>query len=357
MLSSVSLHSDANIALDENGGPAILSCNDLVWGHDFAGTPTVDVVIREPNYIRHYFHFVELSVTLITVLSTYMPETRIGRIYFGRQVWNNDAQNFVQRDIVQALFNPQKIVEGSPDGEDTFSKLVVLLEDRCGPIDAHYNKYFASAISQSRRVFPEFKSKAIAFSATDDSNVRSEGADATLYVKRGPPRTFSPELEIQFLQKFRDYGFELVAIDFSKMTWAEQVKATSRARLLVGIHGNGLTNCLWMPAGATVIEIFPPGAHHYDYQMLSEVAELNYFGIEARAQNPFIFTSGSRFGSPYGLVNEPITELPWPWLDQILDGLTLPVKAAKDGLPSARRTVRGPVSRILSGLAWTRPST
>jgi len=216
-----------------------------------------------------------------------------------------------------------------------------------------YNKYIESIIAPAKRAFPAFRSRAIEFSTIPQlyppacqSDQRAEAkinrdnltdthlankSEATLvdgmitsdklalYVRRKPPRTFSPEIEEQFVQSFEKRGITLKPIDFSNMSWMDQVTATCNASLLVGIHGNGLTNCLWMAPGSTVIEIFPPNSHHYDYQMLAEVAGLNYFGIEACAQNPFVFTVGSRFGAAYGSTEHPITELPWPWLDEVLD--------------------------------------
>jgi hypothetical protein len=65
---------------------------------------------------------------------------------------------------------------------------------------------------------------------------------------------------------------------------------------MVGIHGNGLTNLLWLPPHAHVIEIFPADTHHYDYQVMCEVMGLSYFGLAGKN----IFREYSRFGPAYG---------------------------------------------------------
>jgi capsular polysaccharide biosynthesis protein len=38
----------------------------------------------------------------------------------------------------------------------------------------------------------------------------------------------------------------------------DQIAAHTSARVLVGQHGAGLANMIWMPAGSTVVELLPP---------------------------------------------------------------------------------------------------
>ena len=45
--------------------------------------------------------------------------------------------------------------------------------------------------------------------------------------------------------------------DFGGLTIAQQMKHMREARLLVGMHGAGFINLLWMPNEAVVLELFP----------------------------------------------------------------------------------------------------
>jgi capsular polysaccharide biosynthesis protein len=47
-------------------------------------------------------------------------------------------------------------------------------------------------------------------------------------------------------------------IDAATMSPRDQIDAFSSACVLVGQHGAGLANMVWMPAGSKVIEILPP---------------------------------------------------------------------------------------------------
>ncbi len=89
---------------------------------------------------------------------------------------------------------------------------------------------------------------------------------------------------------------QVSTVDFAGMSWADQVRASAQSDLMLGVHGNGLTNLLWLPPHAVVVEIFPEAVHHYDYQMLSEIMRIDYFGLAGdRVFRPF-----SRHGGPYG---------------------------------------------------------
>jgi hypothetical protein len=67
---------------------------------------------------------------------------------------------------------------------------------------------------------------------------------------------------------------EVRVVDAAALTPREQVEAAAAATVLVGQHGAGLANALWLPPGAGVVEILPP--------MGSSVRDL--FGYLARRQ-------------------------------------------------------------------------
>lgn len=90
--------------------------------------------------------------------------------------------------------------------------------------------------------------------------------------------------------------------------------------IIVGVHGNGLTNLLWLPAGSAVLEIFPDGFHQYDYQILAELAGITYFGVQgSRVHRDFGRDGPQRGGRPEGDVS--ITALSWQTIHLILAGL------------------------------------
>jgi capsular polysaccharide biosynthesis protein len=69
--------------------------------------------------------------------------------------------------------------------------------------------------------------------------------------RENPVRVLLNESELE--RALRPFGFETVVP--GKMTVREQVRAFSGADVIVAVHGAGLTNLLYAPAGARVVEI------------------------------------------------------------------------------------------------------
>lgn len=72
--------------------------------------------------------------------------------------------------------------------------------------------------------------------------------------RRAARRFITNEAEVEnFLQPF---GFETCIAE--ELDWAGQVKLFADAEIVFSLHGAGLTNLLFAPPGATLIELFPP---------------------------------------------------------------------------------------------------
>ncbi|KAJ7051349.1 hypothetical protein C8F01DRAFT_999416 [Mycena amicta] len=64
---------------------------------------------------------------------------------------------------------------------------------------------------------------------------------------------------------------DVQVVRMEQMTLKEQVDLVRNSTILLGVHGNGLTNQLWMQPSprSTVIEILVPGGYTFDYEMLA----------------------------------------------------------------------------------------
>jgi capsular polysaccharide biosynthesis protein len=111
------------------------------------------------------------------------------------------------------------------------------------------------------------------------------GAGERIYISRARARKRRILNETEVVEILNQFGFQTIyAEDHS---FAEQVKIASRARYLVSNHGAGLTNMLFMPDGASVLEL----RHDADcvsncYFTLSSALGLNYFYQTCRANGP-----------------------------------------------------------------------
>ena len=69
-------------------------------------------------------------------------------------------------------------------------------------------------------------------------------------------------------------------IHFENMTFAEQVSSLRFTRVLVSMHGAGLSNIIFLQPGSTVIELMHPLMSAPFYRFLSYYASLNYILIK-----------------------------------------------------------------------------
>jgi hypothetical protein len=84
-------------------------------------------------------------------------------------------------------------------------------------------------------------------------------------LKRTTNRKFFEEREMIYnlTELVEPYGFTVKYIDLEPLTWREQFEIISKTGLLIGMHGSGLTNLLFLHPDATVLEIFPFKTQRY----------------------------------------------------------------------------------------------
>jgi capsular polysaccharide biosynthesis protein len=77
--------------------------------------------------------------------------------------------------------------------------------------------------------------------------------DRKLYVSRAAAKFRKVLNEEELQERLKSFGFEIIQTE--DLSLAEQIATFSECHTLVGIHGAGLTNCLFMRAGGIVVEL------------------------------------------------------------------------------------------------------
>ena len=119
--------------------------------------------------------------------------------------------------------------------------------------------------------------------AREAASVRADGApDRKVYVsrRRANVRRLLNEEEVWPL--FREAGYERVEME--ALSFAEQRALMGRTRALAGPHGAGLTNQLFCPPGAGVLEIADPGFPNPNFYAMAAGLGHDYAVVAAAAE-------------------------------------------------------------------------
>jgi hypothetical protein len=266
-------------------------------------------------FIHHYFHFTELLLGIFAIQQEHLGGMPVSRFVFGAQSWNNPRQNRVQQYLIECLYGDVEIWQENANLRTLNNILYV---DR-SLAKTRINKVLEPLLKDARKWGRMFCDRVrAAVQAPSRSPPRQCQELRVCYAHRPPPRAFADADRAKLLDILSGRFGSVEEVDFGGLAWREQVRRSAETDILIGIHGNALTNLLWLPPHASVIELFPHGTHHYDYQLMAEVAGLTYFGLEA-VDGGYVFREGARFGPNYGRVDVPLSQVPEGRLSEVID--------------------------------------
>jgi hypothetical protein len=267
--------------------------------------------------VAHYFHFLEAFIWTLAIQDRFFSGKPMQRIIFPVSFWDNPHQNNVQSKMIEIIYPGVEIIA---DGDATPREL-----DNVVYLNRMLSKTKINKFLEHAQAFAAPSLRAFCAQVRRANHAPLQARPITsrprlIYVKRHPPRCLSTETERKLLA-WLNARFDVQMADFALMSWSEQVVAAASSDIMVGVHGNGLTNLLWVVPGGVVIEFFPDGFHQYDYQMYSELAGIHYFGLEGdRIHREHGRDGPQRGGQAEG--NVVIEDLHWRSLEAIFEGMS-----------------------------------
>lgn len=243
-----------------------------------------------PYHYQHFFHFLEhllgiwnfggekiaKGVQLFLIASNGEME----------KPENWEGYNQVTTHLIKALFPNAEIKLWADFMQETEGSLLcfekVITSDRSMEYlkkepyrtDRMLGGYFQNLTKKS---LDNMAAKVHQYAQVD--KIQSEKLVVT-YVTRTPPRCLPPNIEGVLLDKIQQLpNVELRVVDFAALSFKEQINSVANTDVLIGVHGNGLSHALFLPSGASLIEIFPVDTFRVEYRILAKARELNYFGL------------------------------------------------------------------------------
>lgn len=107
------------------------------------------------------------------------------------------------------------------------------------------------------------------------SKIKSNTTIKRIYASRGTQKNRKVNNEMEVIKLLLKYDFEIVY--FENYTFTEQVELTKNVQYFISSHGANMTNVLFMPDNAKVLELIREDNPNFCYWAVSSVARLNYY--------------------------------------------------------------------------------
>jgi capsular polysaccharide biosynthesis protein len=187
-------------------------------------------LILEGTWAREYYHFVSETLSKIFIFVLHSKGARIDNIL----IPNAAHRSFIMEWLDILGLTQYNIIES--DSNSLFSFELAYFPTFSAPPGKISNNFYNWICN-----LPQVKSICTANSL------------GTLYVGRRNYRNIVNEDEV--LKVLGRYGIEIIYPEEHSVT--EQIKLFSKARVFIGPHGGGLTNCLFSKKGLSILELFP----------------------------------------------------------------------------------------------------
>lgn len=142
---------------------------------------------------------------------------------------------------------------------------------------AETGQYDPDIMNRMRERFLRHTQPGGAWQGCDEANER-------LYISRQLAAHRRVENEVEILPILKEFGFRILYAE--NESWQRQIQLASRARVLVSVHGAGLTNMIAMSPGSRVLEIRDRvNEYLYCYYTLAAAMGMDYYYLLADCAN------------------------------------------------------------------------
>jgi hypothetical protein len=262
---------------------------------------------KEYGLLGHYFHYIEHLIALwaafdlnMKTLYPYCNHTEINQwvenIVIGpkmnRKQW---LKNGINEFLTNALFPNAKVYANDTDSiissplHTNWIKFdtAFIMERRGTGWGSGINKMSSLplfwALNKDPLVLERFKKHVVdaAIRKTEPYQPSFDNKLQVLYINRqGNARSLTDDAHASLLQLLAtEQRIKATVVNMELYTPEEQIKMSHNADVIIGVHGNGLTNGLWMRKGGLLIEILKTGFCIFDYQFIAVASRQHYAGI------------------------------------------------------------------------------
>jgi capsular polysaccharide biosynthesis protein len=115
-------------------------------------------------------------------------------------------------------------------------------------------------------------------------SIRESSNSRLIYISRAKATQRHVENEVELIDLLVSYGFEIHV--FEEYSFVKQVELMNETSVLIGLHGAGLTNMLFMNSGGKVMEIRNQNdTKNNCYFSMSSALDLDYYYVEGVSES------------------------------------------------------------------------
>ncbi|KAK1924496.1 hypothetical protein DB88DRAFT_490663 [Papiliotrema laurentii] len=245
----------------------------------------------------HYYHFAAENIVagLATLALAGIPGVPDQLIIPWDRRWHDrfGMNEMVVRGIwgleFEAMWAPDDWDSYGREGENWgfFEKVAIIdrwVSHRKNPSADRWNKMSLPIFEQNPPV-GFFESARQTLLETYEIRSPALSAPHVVYVDRqNTDRRLPNETHDALLDLFAEFDHsgrvEFKHVVLEDLTPHEQIETVAYADIMVGIHGNGLTHEMWMPARSTLIELFHPISFLRDYESIATALGHSYYAVQ-----------------------------------------------------------------------------
>lgn len=315
-----SIFAEKNNGLYRSYGSTKFSDVDSVPFKEVVLNRGVTLFLLEPpqcgRYLGHYYHVVEHIIGIVKMMRKNKIESSDVKniIILGDGFEPRDPYSDPISDLYFSLFpnsyskDSKTFLKKCKKKTHVFERAIVSDRGKT-QVDKEckkYNKHLTHFLSEVNENDIEYISSAVRkyyVELEEYNTMKRSNKEKVIYVARRGDRKLEKKAEKRLLKYLIKNGVYVEKVYFEDMNPAKQFDIAYNATCMIGVHGNGLTHCIFMRPGSKVIELFPKDCYMHDYEFLCRMKSIMHYPLDPMGN----FIKGLHKG--HDVVNEEVSDV------------------------------------------------
>jgi len=125
-----------------------------------------------------------------------------------------------------------------------------------------------------------YLNKSFFFIRNETQKIYLTGKNHFIFISRNKTKTRKLLNEEILYNKLKRFGFKRIL--FEDLPIDRQIEISINCKIMIGYHGAGIANCIYMNKNSFLIEIFNKNYIHPHFKLFSDIQKINYYSINCK---------------------------------------------------------------------------